>query len=97
MRKRTVVATLIYTETSKYLLDRANMLVTRIPGEGQGSVDGSEVLCHDLRKDNTAIKVHEFEEPEVGTPLIMLLQVQDDENVVTIRRTTIVRSIVELN
>lgn len=89
--------TTIYTETSRYILDRANKTITRHPGEGQRIIKHlGGVATSTLRKDAETIKLHSMVTCEVGKPMEMLIDVRED-GIATYRKTTTVRSIVDNN
>jgi len=91
------VPTVIYTETSKYILDRGAKTISRVPGKGQGNVAGLRpTKTTTLRRDTETIKLLSMETCEIGKPMEMFVIIRED-GIATYRRTTIVRSIVDDN
>jgi hypothetical protein len=86
----------IATETSLYLVDLDAGAVTRVPDAGAGSVDGSPLPVSALRRDHESIPLIGIQEPALGEPLVLLLNVRGD-GIPTFRRTTYVRSITRLD
>lgn len=76
----------ITTETSRYLLDLDDMLITRLP-----KVAGTGELAPDtraLRGDTQPLAVLQVEPITLGQPMLLALRVADDPTVVTIRQST---------
>lgn len=76
----------IVTETSTYIVDVDAMTATRLAG-GAGSLDGSEVPRHRLRRDEVPVPLLALPEPVVGQPCDLLLDIRGD-GISTLRRTS---------
>ena len=81
------------TETSRYVLDLDAGTARRIPGEGLGGVPGLIApVVTDLRGDCGPVPLIEVAQAVVGASMVLLLQLRDDD-VVTVRVTSVVRAI----
>lgn len=88
------MAKLVTTESSRYLIDEENNYIIRSPGVGS-NLKADEVIISNLRKDGEMIALHSVEHCSLGDPMILWLQIRDD-NVPTFRLTTKVCSIEEM-
>ena len=82
----------VITQTSRYVLDLDSGTAQRTPGEGLSITPGD--LGPDmanLRGDGLPVPLLEVIRAVVGDSMILLLQLRDDD-VVTVRTTTLVRS-----
>lgn len=82
----------VLTETSRYVLDLDSGTAQRFPGARYGIAPGAGPDVADLRGDGLSIPLLEVRRAVVGESMILLLQLRDDD-VVTVRTTTLVRSI----
>lgn len=83
----------VSTETSSYVMDLSARTALRIPGAGAGSVpDLPPAALSDLRRDGEALPIRMLLLCEVGKPMCIVVDLRGDD-VTTLRRTTLVRSI----
>ena len=83
----------VSTETSGYVLDLSARTALRVPGVGAGSAPNLRpARVTELRRDGEAVPLAVLVSCEVGKPLSMHLDVRGD-GVLTLRETTLVRSI----
>ena len=87
----------VTTESSTYILDLDQRTLTRSPGDGAGTHPEatSAKYVAALRRDAETLTLHELITLRVDASMIANIQVRDDD-VTTLRRTTIVRHIERL-
>lgn len=87
----------VTTETSIYLLDLDAKRVTRVPDAGAGPPAGfSPAAIAALRRDHESVPLLKLITCVVGEPMRMLIDLRRD-GVCTLRTTTVVRHLRELN
>lgn len=84
----------VTTQTAAYLINRDEGWIQRVPDTPD---DDNYYLVAALRKDGERIPLISMEEPEVGKPMLMLLDVVQDGVTSTSRLTTPVREIIDLD